>query len=192
MLNEFRVHFCYGNLLNGHWLLSQWRILWMVIVKCQNVMLLLHVNLTWNFQHIERHTSKEMNHCWALIWISCQCSDSVRPDAELGNLLAVGCQAKVKNSDMHHCSTKPLKAVVSQSDFWYDCLCQFKGTLCQCFKHHHILTECTANHSEIRKPQSFSGYFLVVDLTLSLGLRFCLSQCCLKVLPSEKMEGNCS
>lgn len=35
MLNEFRVHCCYGNWLNGYCSLSQWclRILWVVIVK---------------------------------------------------------------------------------------------------------------------------------------------------------------
>ena len=39
---------------------------------------------------------------------------SLRLETELGNLLAVGCQAKVKNSDMHHCSAESLKAEVSQ------------------------------------------------------------------------------
>lgn len=36
----------------------------------------------------------------------------------LGNPLSVGCQAKVKNSDMHHFPTEALKAEVSQRDFY--------------------------------------------------------------------------
>lgn len=41
-----------------------------------------------------------MNHTAAFIWISCQYFYMLHP--ELGNLLAVGCQAKVKNPDMHN------------------------------------------------------------------------------------------
>lgn len=75
------------------------------------------------------------------------------------------------------CTTELLKAEVSQSYFyiWYDseCLCQFKGTLCQCCNTTYIQT---TNHSGLRKPQSFSGCLLFMLLSYSQSLCFCLFQ----------------
>lgn len=98
---------------------------------------------------------------------------------ELGNLLVVGCQAKVKNSDMHHHSGELLKAEVSQSYFylWYDSesLCQFRGTSCQCC---NTLCTCTANHSDTGSHSHFQAslllfifHFYLQSLSLMLPLK---------------------
>lgn len=118
--------------------------------------LLPHINLTWNFQHTGRQTEKEMNHCTAPIWISCQCSDSLRPETELGNLLAVGCQAKVRNSDMHHCSAELLNyskqkflRATSTSDMTLSA-CASLGDFVPVLQY-----IWTANHSRTRKSVIF-------------------------------------
>lgn len=112
---------------------------------------------------------------------------SAQTQGELGNLLAVGYQAKVKNFDMHHCSTEPLKAEVSQGDsyIWYDwwVFVPVEGDFVPAFQ------KITANQEAHRK--SFFGCSLTVDLSILLSV-FCLSHsAAFKVLPSEKMEENC-
>lgn len=98
----------------------------------------------------------------------CHISDlSASTQTELGNLLAVCCQAKVKNSDMHHCFTETLKAEVSQSGFntLQDSvvLCQLKGTA----DSSKVTTYAWIAHSEVRKPQSFCHCSASFDLSLS-------------------------
>ena len=80
MLNEFRVHCYYSNWLNGHCLHFSDTYLLLILFlfleflngNSQNAVLLPHIIVTWNFQYIERQIEKEMNHCRAPIWISCQ------------------------------------------------------------------------------------------------------------------------
>lgn len=78
---------------------------------------------------------------------------SASTQTELGNLLAVCCQAKVKNSDMHHCFTETLKAEVSQSgfntlqDLWF--YASWRGLLIlqELLLMHGLLTQKSGSHS---------------------------------------------
>lgn len=140
MLNEFREHWCYGNWLHWHYLLFQWCSL---NGNSQNGKMWPYCSIFILRRTSDALRDRHIRKWITLIWITRQRSDSLRPDAVLGNLLAVGCQAKVKNSDMHHFSPKTLKAEVSQRDYymWYDseCLCQFEGTLCHHFSVQKLL-----------------------------------------------------
>lgn len=179
MLNEFRVDCCYGNWLNARFLsdvfvFPEWQ-----YSKCQNCYAVTPCSF-----HMELPIHRELNQggneslsghsLWFLV-----SALTASTQTELGNLLVVGCQAKVKNSDMHHHSAEPLKAEVSQSYFyfWYDSvsLCQFRGTLCQCC---NVPYTCAANHSDTGSHSHFLASLLPFIFhfyppSLSLMLRKC-------------------
>lgn len=73
-------------------------------------------------------------------------------------------------------TTELLKAEVSQSFIyiWYDseCLCQYRGTLCQCCNSHGPqIAEAPGSHSHFQGGSKFSLF-----LSYSQPLCFCLSQ----------------
>lgn len=179
MLNEFRILCCYGNCLNGRCLLSLWRIrmLQTAIVKMsKHDIIALRFISHMELPTIERQTEKEMNHCVAPFWISCQCFYSLRPETELGNLLAVGCQAKVKNSDMHHCSAELLKQkflrLTSTSDMTLSTCASLRG-LCA-----SVSIQLHAYGLQITQTSGSHGPFLSLFMLLSktFSLCFCLCQ----------------
>lgn len=169
------------------WELTEWTLLAFFLCDVLNMVI---VKMWCYFLTLMSHGTSIALTCrqrrkWITVQPQSEVLVSLRLETELGNLLAVGCQAKVKNSDMHHCSAESLKAEVSQlllHLIWLWVLVPVLGGFVPVLQH---LRHADGQSFSIRKSQSYSG----CSITLSQSV-LCLFITCIWSFPVNRCRGN--